>query len=340
MQQLIITRAKDGEAGYGFIDKVELYEYCPNLMNIQNRLFDSTDLYDINLNPLPMEAKKVHSGSNITTYHAQGEVVCDPLSKVNFKGQWEVRLKPGTRIKRGATFRAYIADCGVVCPIPSAYVIEDTVLCGPSSPFHIGGATQPNTTYSWSSDQPGALAFIDDPSVSDPLFNSPVEIGARGTIKYTLTAVNNCGASQVREVIISYDNNPVDSPYFEINNILSYDSIFFNLDSIHPQTEKIKVQILSCNGQDTLEEYEFLRDIDFACCNFNFNYTDWLYPCDCYKVRVATKNYCFDTWVDTVFNHIRNDSFDFAAITNVGVCKQDHICFKTKGTVSIDFDFF
>lgn len=340
MQQLVITREQNASAGYAFIDKVELYEYCPNLMPIQNRLYDSTDLYDINFNPLPMEAKMVHSGSNVSALLPTGEVVCDPLSKVNFKGEWEVRLKTGTRIKRGATFRAYIAPCGVVCPIPSAYVIDDTALCGQTNPFHIGGAFQPNTTYAWTSDQVGALAFLDDPSSSDPLFSSPVETGAYGTIKYTLTATNGCGQSQVRNLIISYDNNPVDSPYFEISNIINYDSIAFTLDSIHPKTEKIKVQILACNGVDILEEYEFLNGVDFACCNFNFKYTDWLYPCNCYKIKVSTKNYCFDTWVDTIFNYTTNQSLDFAILSNVGSCNKDQICFKTKGATYIEFDFF
>lgn len=340
MKQIIVIREKGDDGGYLFVDNVELYEYCTNLMPIQKRLFDSTDLYDINFNPLPMEAKMVHSGSNVSALLPTGEVVCDPLSKVNFKGEWEVRLKTGTRIKRGATFRAYIAPCGVVCPIPSAYVIDDTALCGQANPFHIGGAFQPNTTYAWTSDQAGALAFLDDPSSSDPLFSSPVETSAYGTIKYTLTATNGCGQSQVRNLIISYDNNPVDSPHFEISNIINYDSIAFTLDSIHPKTEKIKVQILACNGVDILEEYEFLNGVDFACCNFNFKYTDWLYPCNCYKIKVSTKNYCFDTWVDTIFNYTTNQSLDFAILSNVGSCNKDQICFKTKGATYIEFDFF
>ncbi len=338
MKQIIVIRDRGDDGGYLFVDNVELYEYCPNLLPIQKRTFDSTDLYNINFDPLPMEGKMVHSGDSVTSLLPQGEVVCDSLSKINFKGEWEVRLKPGTRIKHGANFRAYISPCGVACPIPSAYVAEDTSLCGNGvDPVSIGGPSEPTIEYTWTSEPAGDIVLLSNPTIANPTFLPPLT--GRGTVRFKLKATSPCGSEQTRFVTVTYDNSPSNTPFFVMDSLFSQDSIQFTLKQLDSKTEKIKVQILSCDGLDTLEEYIFNNKIDFNCCDFKYKYNNYLNPCNCYKVRVATKNYCFDTWKDTVFTHTRNSTFDFAILTNAGHRNQDDICFKVKGATHIEFTF-
>ncbi len=69
-----------------------------------------------------------------------------------------------------------------------------------------------------------------------------------------------------------------------------------------------------------LETYEYDNGDDFDCCNFHFKVDKYFSSCQCYKIRISTKNYCYSNWKDTVINWPRNTAFNFIAYSNYA-CK-------------------
>jgi hypothetical protein len=91
-----------------YVDRVELYEYCTELLTRQGRYYK----FDRELE----EAETIIAGSVINNTPAMGDVAMLDGSITTYKASKEVKLTEGFYVNRGADFTAKIAPCGQDCP--------------------------------------------------------------------------------------------------------------------------------------------------------------------------------------------------------------------------------
>lgn len=310
----ILTIARDyttsNEIGtWMFIDQVELFPFCAPNLPIQNRTFNMNEVF-------PYTASIIKAGSEIISWWPQGEVVIKATaSMAKFKASQEVQLKPGFKVERGGDFRAWIAPCINNCPSPLANAGRDTTICGEGC-INIGGENKYGIVYEWTAKPENAIQYLSATNISNPTVCPPTQ--GVGRLRYKVKATNSCGVSREDEVIVDYDRNPNPIPNFILSNIDLSDSLNFDI-TVDPHTETVKVEIMTCNNQ-VLETYEYDAVDDFSCCNFKFRIPDYFNPCVCYKVKVSSKNYCYDFWKETIFDWPRNQNFSLLSTSNF-ICK-------------------
>jgi len=113
----IVLFPTDGNA---FIDYVELTEWCPNEMRIEN-----TEYY---LKEPPYEAGYIYAGYDASYPSPNGNVVVKDGANITYKAEYEVELLPGFETEDGAEFLAYIAPCGSLCPtLPDVFAGDNSL---------------------------------------------------------------------------------------------------------------------------------------------------------------------------------------------------------------------
>lgn len=316
------------------LDNVELYPYCTEWMLRQNRIYRWPEEKE--------EAGYIYSGKNVATQYgfAQGEVHMFDGSKTTYKAYTEVSLQPGTTIDRGADFLARIAPCGKECQPPDGTAGTPQSPCNGES-ITLGSSPRLHLSYSWSSIPSTAISYLSNTNTSNPVFTAPLT--GKGSIKYIVTITNLCGETTQREVIISYDREPNPIPDFSIGTSeLASETPSFTV-SVDPHTEKVLIQLIDCNGNIIKEYPPYFNYLDIINNSINFQFNDFVDPCGCYKFKIISKNYCYNTLKEQILNWNRNTTFQATPINNVvdvGSSTNNKFCINTRGTTNINFTLY
>lgn len=306
----IIIMAEDG---YTFIDDVELYEYCTELIVRQNREY----IYKEELE----EATNIIAGEQITTSEPSGVVTCFNGSKLEYKAVTEVNLKPGFEVQRGSDFTARIAPCGIPCVLPTFACKTYQTLCA-NECINIGCEGQPLMAYQWTTEPHSNIDYLSCSNCPNPQFCPPAN--TTGIFTYKLRIINSCG--EVKEETITINVTSTSNPSFTLSDV--------NLDGLPKlkvisdvnNTETVNIDILDCDN-NILKSYT--RDTKQTRLEFplawqlnGFEYD----PCACYKIKVSTKNFCNENTVSETINwDLSNTPYHLNALQNVVSCASENL---------------
>lgn len=312
---MIHYNQQDGD--YMFIDDVELYEYCPEEILIENRKYNYAEL--------PLEAGVIKAGYDVGAPTTNGDVVVQNGSDVTYKAEQQIVLKPGFSVSYGGKFHAYIAACESECPAPVANAGENISVCDGNCRT-IGGPPRYQTTYSWISEPLNAIDYLSDPFSPNPEFCPPP---GYGTVIYTLRARNQCGDVATSRVVINYDNNPNHNPTLAVSNIQFGDFISFDV-TVGGQTEEIMIQV--CNTANTnCKKYTLKRVFDFTTNIFRWQIPEYLNVCDDYVVTVSSRNYCSPNLAVSTINWNRDRVIRIKKLPNVFFTSSGPYCAEVTG---------
>ena len=113
--------------------------------------------------------------------------------------------------------------------------------------------------------------------------------------------------------------------------------------SVDLHTELVIVQLLDCDGNLIKEYPASINGVNFFNNIFNWQLTECLDPCACYKFKVKSKNYCSDVWYEKTFDWNRSTSFQYGSINNVinvGGILNNQFCVQAYGTKSLNITIF
>ncbi len=319
LQNLIFA----SENGYFSIDDVELFEACPDTMHVQDRRYHALAF------PEPEEAGRLRAGYRVTNNRTPGDVIVKEGTVIKYKGANEVSLEDGFYVNKGGDFHAYIAPCGMRCPPFNIVRDLDTVICT-TMPFIITGEPSYNSTYQWTALDPAHLAYLEATNVYAPVFSPPL-LGM-GFIRYTLKTTNTCGEVYYRNVNIKYDMGNSSAPNFTVLDSSLTDSLAFSL-ALNGHTEKVRVELLSCaNPAQVIQAYEYDAFEDFNGTTFNWTMPDEVDLCQCYNVRISTKNFCNPQWYSRTISWPLLPRSDFAITLHNVIGNMDgcNYCFTVK----------
>lgn len=281
-------------------------EACRSDARIENGVY-------YNLGDYVQEASHfILSGYDAGAPTPNGDVVVDNNSRVQYKAGSEVGLLPGFGTKLGAEFGAFIAPCGSSCSPPIVVAGNSATLCGTSS-YQLGSPNNNGVALTWSASPSSALAYLDDPTSPAPIFTPPAN--QLGTIVYTLSVVNSCGMNGNASVTIHFDSNPDPSPSVNLTNInLAIPSFDITFGA---HTETITVEILDVSLTTVYASYTYHEGTDFTCCVMPWQLPEMLSPCNPYKIRVTTKNYCFANTAEQIIDWDPRGPAAFISTPNV-----------------------
>lgn len=340
----IITASKENlkqivlqaNQSFSYIDRVELYEYCTEYLVRQGRIYK----YDTEIE----EAGNIIAGSvvNNTTL---GDVTMLGGSVTKYKASTEVNLKEGFNVERGADFHAKIAECGSECSSTSFDLPSFYELCN-NNCIQIGlVAAKYGLSYTWNSSIPTNLNYLSNLNIANPVFCIPP--GVFGSFTFELTVTNSCGEQTKRTVTIEVPENT--TPGFSIlQNNLSSKPIYPEL-SILPvlNTEKVIVDIMDCNG-NILYTKTYTDGIDFYANNsqtiqpLKWTLNEFLTPCDCYKIRIRSKNYCNENYKEEILSWDRPKTPVNLQLPTLARCinGQLYFCFGGDGFSAMKLELF
>lgn len=324
------TFNKDEGFGQSFrIDDIRIVEWfpiCPYVQLIEN--WDYTNFQGVFLSAVDY----LHAGFNVGSPRANGNVIVQVGSEVNFKAGNEVGLFDGFVAADGAEFHAYNAPCGSDCFPPSPIAGTAADICD-DVPYEIGGAAGFNETYLWTSSPSNAITNLSSTTISNPVFTPPPS--GSGTIIYTVTSTNACGQSGTNSVSLHYESNPSATVQLSLSNITLGDipSFDVNYDS---HVKSITIEVLDASLATTYYSTTFFDAIDFGCCSFPWELPVSLSPCMDYKIRVTATNYCTGATSSQIIDWTRNRSVTLTAllpnvVTPNGDGVNDEFCFQFTG---------
>ncbi|MFN5921088.1 MAG: 3-coathanger stack domain-containing protein [Bacteroidota bacterium] len=320
-------------AGF-FIDRVELYEYCTELLTRQGRTYK----FDRELE----EAGTIIAGSVINNAPAMGDVVMLDGSITTYKAANEVKLTEGFYVNRGADFSAKIAPCGQDCPSTNINIPSDYVLCNSDCINLTTGTVTRGLTVNWTSQDAQNLQYLSSVSVINPVFCPPP--GTSGVYEYDVVIQNGCGETTTKKVTIKYFSTPVPDPTINITNsnlatLPTYPEISVASTEF---TEYVNYDILDCNGNliHTQTFTFFNQQMPPAPAQFKFN--QFLDPCGCYKIRIRQKNHCNETIAEQILDWNRQQSISNLFFPTFIICKDGKrlICFDGKGIKQFQLQLF
>jgi hypothetical protein len=313
-------------AGLGapFVDNIELFEYCPEYMDRQNRQYFLKEEQE--------EAGTISAGKNIAAGWPEGDIIMHGSSKTTYKAYNEVRLLPGVTVERGADFTAKIAPCGMDCFSSNVPITEEFTLCD-NECITLGTTRARGMTYSWSATNPDWLGYLSGTNIPDPIFCPPA--GGRGPFVYSFTITNACGQTTTKTIAIFYDAASDGNPFFGLFDSNLEDkpdnpSLIIKTGS---HTEKVIVDITDCDG-NVIQNSVYINGVNFNNLDqIAWNSTEFFDPCGCYKIVVKSKNYCFETWKIETFDWKRDRTLENLSISNVTICKdgKPYLCVDGEG---------
>ncbi|MES2559877.1 MAG: 3-coathanger stack domain-containing protein [Bacteroidota bacterium] len=316
-----------------FVDRVELYEYCTEYIIRQARVYR----YESELE----EGVNIIAGSVVNNTPAMGDVEMKSGSVTTYKASSEVKLVEGFNVERGADFTAMIGRCGSPCSSPNIYVPDQYVICN-SQCIVIGSPSGYKMSYEWRALVSGQLQYLSATNVATPIF-CPPENGS-GTYTYQVIITNQCGESTTKTIYIHYSGGSNPNPDFTITNSnLSSkpDNPSFTINTTE-NTEYVSVDIIDCNN-NILHSTVFNNGIDFTAPQaVNWSFLGFLEPCGCYKIRVRSKNYCFEELKEEVFDWHRIRTATNVAFENFTRCEggKRKLCFTGLGLARVRIQLF
>jgi hypothetical protein len=337
--QNIILKASGSYRRYVFIDDVELFEYCPNMMIRQNREYwfgKETE-----------EAKIIVVGRQQAIGYKEGDVIIhSPGSNSNtttvvYKASEEVLLRNGFIVERGGDFTAKIAPCGSNCRSSNISLLTDYTICD-NECITLGGPSVLGMTYSWNAITDEHLSYLSSTTVAKPVFCPPD--GGSGTYTYNLTITNTCGESTTKTVYVHYDNESNPNPKFAITNsnlASNPDNPSLTINTVQ-HTEYVSVDILDCNN-NILHSNTYKNGVDFtAPQEVNWQFGGFMSPCGCYKIRVRSKNYCYEDVKEEMLQWNRITTPTNVQFENFTRCEggKRKICFSGSGVASVKLQLF
>lgn len=314
------------------IDKVELYEYCPDLLIRSNREY----WYESELE----EANNIIAGANVNVVWP-GDILMIDGSITTFKAGTEVTLVPGFNIDRGADFTAKIAQCGSDCPTTNTEFNEKYYLCA-NECINLGAYNIRGLTYEWTSTNPAFLNLLSSTNISSPIF-CPGN-AEPGTYKYIVKIRNNCGDLTEKIVYVHYYPNLNAPPAFTIlNTNLNLKPTYPNIE-IAPSvyTEKVTIDVLDCDGNILLSK-SYFSGIDFLTTeNIHWALDTYLAPCHCYKIRIRSKSFCNETIKEEILTWDRPKQPTDVNLPTLSFCKDGKrwMCISGDGIDKAEFTFF
>ncbi|MCG9881617.1 MAG: gliding motility-associated C-terminal domain-containing protein [Bacteroidia bacterium] len=317
-----------------YVDRVELYEYCTELLTRQGRIYK----FDRELE----EAETIIAGSVINNSPAMGEVAMLDGSITTYKASKEVKLTEGFYINRGADFTAKIAPCGQDCPTTNIDIPTQYVLCNNDCINLTSGIVSRGLTVNWTSQNAQNLAYLSSVSVLNPLFCPPA--GTSGVYEYDVVIQNACGETTTKKVTIKYFASSVPNPSINItNNNLATLPAYPEISVVTTEfTEYVTYDVLDCNGNllHTQTFSFFNQPLPPAPAQFKLN--EFLDPCGCYKIRIRKKNYCNETVAEQILDWNRSQNLSDILIPNIRICKDGkrYICFQGKGIRQFELEIF
>lgn len=320
------------------IDDIKIIEWfpeCPSTQLVENYLFSG--LYGLTLSA----NNYLYAGYDVGANSANGNVIVQNGSEMNFKAFNEVGLLDGFNAETGSEFHAYNAPCNSDCFPPSPFAGISTDICD-GSPYEIGEPPGFNETYSWTSSPSNAINYLSSTTISNPIFTPPSS--GSGTITYTLTVTNACGQVGSNSVSIHYETNPSSAVQLSLSNITLGDipAIDVNYDS---HVKSVTVEVLDPSLTNVYYSENFLDVIDFSCCSFTWELPVSLSPCMDYKIRVTATNYCTGATSSQTIDWIRNRAVTLTAllpnvVTPNGDGINDQFCFGFTGASSYTLQVF
>lgn len=298
---------------------------CPDVNYIQNTYFQDIGKITYRSQNLTI------AGNNVASTIAQGNVVIGSTAIVEFKSAKQVILEPGFSVEEGAYFEAYIAPCDADCFPAIANAGADGISCSFEIPqtIQLGTSSEENITYSWSANPSAALAYLSNPTSSNPVFTPPAS--GNGKIVYTLTATNACGNSVTDNVIITYDANPSNSPTVSVSNINYSEMIEFDA-SFGSHTEQLIVEVYTTAGS-LVNTYTYNLGVDFNCCTYHWKISASISPCTDYVIKVKTKNICSSVFsTPFIINWVRNRNLSLIQVGNY-ITPSQPWCFTFTGGI-------
>jgi hypothetical protein len=321
------------QPSYIVIDRVELYEHCTDLLTRQGRIYKYKTELD--------EANYIMAGSVIDNNPAMGDVEMLPGSVTVYKANTEVKLVEGFNVYRGGDFTAKIAPCGSNCRSSNISLLTDYTICD-NECITLGGPSVLGMSYSWSAVTDEHLQYLSSTTVAKPVFCPPD--GGSGTYTYNLTITNTCGESTTKTVYVHYDNESNPNPKFAITNsnlASNPDNPSLTINTVQ-HTEYVSVDILDCNN-NILHSNTYKNGVDFtAPQEVNWQFGGFMSPCGCYKIRVRSKNYCYEDVKEEMLQWNRITTPTNVQFENFTRCEggKRKIWFSGSGVASVKLQLF
>ena len=272
-----------------------------------------------------------------------GDVEMLPGSVTVYKANTEVKLVEGFNVHRGGDFTAKIAPCGSNCASTNIGIPTDYTICD-NECITLGGPSVLGMSYSWSAVTDEHLSYLSSTTVAKPVFCPPS--GGSGTYMYNVTITNTCGESTTKTGYVHYDTESNPNPEFTITNSnlsSNPDNPAFAINTPE-HTEYVSVDILDCNNNNTVLHSNIYRNgVNFtAPQEIKWQFTGFMTPCGCYKIRVRSKNYCYEEIREEFFEWDRIKAPRNTAIPNVAICMDGkrYVCFTGSGVAQIKVEMF
>lgn len=329
-------------AGGYYIDDLKLINLgpgglCPDTRGIQNITYTDEEI-------MYRASETIVAGTDVATYTTLGPVTVTGSSDITYRAGHEIQLLDGFGVEAGGTFHAFIAPCE--CDPPIANAGEPIEICDVITAHGIvqlGGEPQPDIIYQWSCFPEDGLAFISDPTASNPQFTPQLS----GSYTFTVTATNVCQEVSTDDVVVAYILNADDSPSLNVDFTLSETTFLATLTIFpDPSAYEIVVQDWIADGSILGDEWPLIVSQDFQSGQpFDFIVPTFINGCDGHRIKVKLRNICSSEWV-TVQEYFpqTQDTPAYTLTTNVispnGDGINDQMCFSVSSGLAYDVLIF
>lgn len=317
------------------IDDIKIVEWvddCPAIQLLEN--WNYTGLAGITIKA----DDKLYAGYDVGASSANGNVVVPAGSDISFKAGNEVGLFDGFAAELDCEFHAYNAPCGSDCFTPAPFAGASQVLCD-GIPIQIGDDPVTGYNYTWTSNPANATQYLSSTTISNPVFTPPA---GEGDVTYFLSATNTCGQTGSNSMSIHYDDSPSSIAQFSLSNVQLGDVPSFDA-ILNPDIESVYIEILDASLNVVYYQESFVNQIDFTCCQMQWEFGSSLTPCIDYKIRITVTNYCTGATATQILDWNRNRVFSLTEpipniITPNGSGVNDFFCVSFTGAVQITFE--
>lgn len=337
------------DRGTVFLDDVEVYEYCPETLYVQNKTYYNLITYDT------LEAKNIIAGYNVTPSVPPGQVLVKNGAEVVYKAEQSIVLdnllgSTGFYVEPGGDFFAYISPCGVDCPVPPehyyyANVCSDTCI---SFNLDLNGIPLADLDITWSSVlSPGTSGVPTVSNMSSNIFNICLPNNISGGISYTITFKNKiCLKESTITISITYNTNPVTNPSINISNLQTTNLISYSL-LFAANASYVSTQVYYLDGANWVPVYnQFFNGGSLSTNPLDVNLGFGISNCNTIAIAAQSKNSCNQLVArdSVVITPTQNQVFDPNQLPNLfvysSVVGNNHIYINADGYIYGHIDVF